>query len=208
MDFQQYLIFLTITAVWMVIPGPATLLAVNNGIRYGTRKAILAIWGNVIAFQILVALSILGLGVVLAASETAFMWLKTIGALYLAYLGFRLWMAPIANVEQSNNPEWQDVSQLVLFRRAFLTTLSNPKALTYISALLPQFININHFEITHLLTISFTIAMAQFIAFASYAKLSSNFNIWLKNENNHRWFNRIIGSIFAGFGLTLGFSNH
>jgi len=207
MDFQQYLIFLTITLVIMATPGPATLLTVNNGIRYGARKAILAIWGNVIALQILVTLSIFGLGSVLAASEVAFLWLKTIGALYLVYLGFKLWTAPITTFKENDSFDQQSVSQFVLFRRAFLITLTNPKALLYISALLPQFINVNNFEIMHLLTITLTIALMQFIAFASYAVLSSNIQVWLKNKNNRQRFNRISGSTFAGFGLALGLSD-
>ena len=207
MTLEQYLIFLTITLAWMFAPGPATLLAVNNGIRYGSRMAILATFGNILAFQVLVLLSIIGLGAVLAASTIAFQVLKIIGALYLVYLGFKLWTTPIATFKKGDNFEQQDASQRVLFRRAFFITLSNPKALIYISALLPQFINVNNFEIMHLLTISLTIALSQFIAFTSYAMLASSIQVWLKNENNCRWFNRFSGSTFIGFGVALGLSN-
>jgi len=207
MTLEQYLIFLTITLAWMFTPGPTTLFSVNNGIRYGAKRAVLAAFGNILAFQILVLLSILGLGVVLAASTIAFQVLKIIGTLYLVYLGFKLWTAPIATFKEGDNFEQQDASQRVLFRRAFFTTLSNPKALTYISALLPQFINVNNFEIMHLLTISLTIALVQFIVFTSYAMLASSIQVWLKNENNCRWFNRLSGSTFAGFGVALGLSD-
>ena len=207
MDFEQYLIFLAITLAWMFAPGPATLFSVNNGIRYGAKKAVLATFGNILAFQVLVLLSILGLGAVLAASTTAFQILKIIGALYLVYLGYKLWTAPIVAFKENDNFDQQDVSQAVLFKRAFLITFLNPKALIYISALLPQFINVTNFEIVHLLTITLTIALLQFIAFASYAVLSSNIQAWLKNKNNRRWFNRLSGSTFAGFGMALGLSD-
>ncbi len=207
MDIDQYLIFLAITIAWMFAPGPATLFSVNNGIRYGAKKAVLATFGNILAFQILVLLSILGLGAVLAASTMAFQILKIIGALYLIYLGFKLWTAPIIAFKESDNFDQQDASQSALFRRAFLITFLNPKALIYISALLPQFINVNNFEIVNLLTITLTIALLQFIAFSSYAILSSNIQVWLKNENNRQRFNRLSGSTFAGFGLALGLSD-
>ena len=207
MTLEQYLIFLAITLAWMFAPGPATLFSINNGIRYGARRAVLATFGNILAFQILVLLSILGLGVVLSASTIAFQVLKIIGALYLVYLGFKLWTAPVVAFKENNNFNQQDSSQFVLFRRAFLITLLNPKALIYISALLPQFINVDNFEIVHLLTITLTIALIQFIAFASYAMLSSSIQVWLKNENNGRWFNRLSGSTFVGFGAALGLSD-
>ncbi|SHN89374.1 hypothetical protein BHECKSOX_1732, partial [Bathymodiolus heckerae thiotrophic gill symbiont] len=86
-------------------------------------------------------------------------------------------------------------------------TFLNPKALIYISALLPQFINVNNFEIVHLLTISLTIALVQFIAFSLYAMLSSNIQRWLKNKNNRQRFNKLSGSTFIGFGIVLGLSD-
>jgi threonine/homoserine/homoserine lactone efflux protein len=58
-----------------------------------------------------------------------------------------------------------------------------------------------------LLTISLTIALVQFIVFTSYAMLASSIQVWLKNENNCRWFNRLSGSTFAGFGMALGLSD-
>ena len=58
MDFEQYLIFLAITLAWMFTPGPTTLFSVNNGIRYGAKRAVLAAFGNILAFQVLVLLSI------------------------------------------------------------------------------------------------------------------------------------------------------
>ncbi len=123
MSFEQYLVFLAITLAWMFAPGPATLFSINNGIRYGAKKAVLATFGNVLAFQVLVLLSILGLGAVLAASTVAFQVLKIIGALYLVYLGFKLWTAPIIAFKESDEFSQQEVSQSVLFRRAFLITL-------------------------------------------------------------------------------------
>ena len=54
MDFEQYLIFLAITLAWMFTPGPTTLFSINNGIRYGAKRAVLAAFGNILAFQVLV----------------------------------------------------------------------------------------------------------------------------------------------------------
>ena len=58
--------------MFMLSPGPSTFNCMNNGIRYGARKSVVGVLGNVVAFQLLIALSVIGLGAVLAASEILF----------------------------------------------------------------------------------------------------------------------------------------
>jgi threonine/homoserine/homoserine lactone efflux protein len=176
----------------------------NNGIRYGARKSVVGVLGNVVAFQLLIALSVIGLGAVLAASEIAFQIIKIIGAFYLVYLGVKIW---ISQAVVDGHPRSEaDVTSLQLCKRAFLVTMSNPKALIYISALLPQFININQPSLSQFLLIALTIGMAQFVAFSLYAILSSRARYWLSNKRNRQLFNRASGLTFMGFGVALGLS--
>ena len=108
------LIFIVITFTFMLSPGPATFNCMNNGIRYGARKSVLGVLGNVAAFQLLIVLSVIGLGAILAASEIAFQVIKVIGAIYLVYLGVKIWLSPaVVNVE-GNSKNGADVKTLWL----------------------------------------------------------------------------------------------
>lgn len=95
MSIEQYLAFLTITVVLLLSPGPSVLLSISNGVKYGAKLASAGVMGNVVAFQILMTLSATGLGAILAASSEFFIVLKIIGALYLIYLGLKLWFSSI-----------------------------------------------------------------------------------------------------------------
>lgn len=204
MSINEYLIFFIVTFMFMLSPGPSTFNCMNNGIRYGARKSVVGVLGNVVAFQLLIALSVIGLGAVLAASEIAFQIIKIIGAFYLVYLGVKIWLSQA--VVDGHPMSEADVTSLQLCKRAFLVTMSNPKALIYISALLPQFININQPSLSQFLLIALTIGMAQFVAFSLYAILSSRARYWLSNKRNGQLFNRASGLTFMGFGLALGLS--
>jgi len=204
MNLNEYLIFVVITFTFMLSPGPSTFNSMNNGIRYGARKSVIAVLGNVAAFQLLIVLSVIGLGAVLAASEMAFQIIKVIGAVYLAYLGIIIWRSQTVVSANGVGETRVDISALQLCKRAFLVSMSNPKALIYITALLPQFINLNQPSLPQFILTALTIGATQFAAFSAYAILSSKARIWLNNSNNLKIFNRISGATFIGFGIALG----
>ena len=90
MSLSALLAFALILSVGVATPGPTVLLAMSNGSRYGLRHAMVGMLGAVTADVVLVALVGCGLGVLLDASETAFVTLKLAGAAWLAYVGVRM----------------------------------------------------------------------------------------------------------------------
>ena len=205
MSIDNYIIFLTITAVFMASPGPAILLCINNGVQHGVRLSAFAVLGNILAFQIMIVLSAIGVGSILATSITFFYLLKIIGALYLLYLGLKLWFTPVRNLSSLSN-QVKKHSAFSLFRQAFLVTATNPKALIYITALLPQFIDIQQPILAQVITLNPAIAVLQFIIFISYIIAASQVRRWLQYNSTRLWFNRVTALIFISFAVTLGLS--
>lgn len=203
MSLEQYLIFLSVTGLYMASPGPAILLCINNGVQHGARLSSYGVLGNVIAFQILIVLSAIGIGSILATSLEIFNLLKILGAIYLCYLGIKIWFSPINTGMQNLSVENRKRPSFV-FRHAFLVTASNPKALIYVTALLPQFLDIHQPLVAQLFRLNTGIAILQFVIFMSYVILSSRARVWLNNEMTRKLFNRISGVIFIGFGIALG----
>ncbi len=70
--------------------------AINNGIKHGSEISSFGVLGNVAALMLLVIVSAIGLGALLVASEFFFLVLKIIGAIYLFYLGIKLWVADLS----------------------------------------------------------------------------------------------------------------
>jgi homoserine/homoserine lactone efflux protein len=205
MTFDQYVIFLTITGFYMASPGPAILLCINNGVQHGVKRSVMAVLGNVVALQILIILSAIGLGSILATSVAIFNLFKIAGALYLLYLGLKIWFLPVNKLDL-NETLLRHRKLSYLFRHAFLVTASNPKAFIYITALLPQFIDIHQPVLTQLVSINPAIAMLQFLIFMSYVVMASQVRNWLNNDFTRTVFNKVTGMIFIGFAIALGFS--
>ncbi len=208
MSIELYLSFVAITIVLLLSPGPSVLLSINNGVKYGSKLASVGVMGNVIAFQILMVLSATGLGAILATSSEFFMVLKIIGAMYLIYIGFKLWLTSVPQSLNEQSPEQNQKSPLSLFKEAFFVTISNPKALVFVSALLPQFINTNNTLLPQIILLSLTTAVIHFAIYQSYAALSSKAKHKLESSKNRSVFNKISGVTFVSFGVALGLSEN
>lgn len=207
MSIDQYFLFVTITGVFLLSPGPSVILSINNGIHHGMKRALIGVLGNIAAFQFLIALSALGLGTILTASSEVFFILKVFGAFYLVYLGIKIWLSPTAKNE-SKFPESKNSNRSHLFKQAFLITSSNPKALVYVSALLPQFINTQQAIIPQIFMLGLTSAIVQFLIFSSYVTIGSKSKHWFKNPKKLRIYNKVSGVTFVGFGVALGISEN
>lgn len=208
MSFDEYLVFVAITSVFLLSPGPSVLLSINNGIKYGVQRSSIAVLGNVSAFQLLIVLSSIGLGAVLTASADLFDFLKILGAIYLVYLGLKIWFSPVVSNQNEIAIKDCDSAPFTLFKQAFLVTSSNPKALVYVSALLPQFIDTQQTLLSQLMTLAITSAVVQFVIFMAYVILASKARRWLENPAKRKVFNRLSSISFIGFGAALGLSEN
>ncbi|MDG9883872.1 LysE family translocator [Pseudomonas sp. GD04058] len=138
MDASTLLLYIIAASAVMITPGPAMLLALNNGASHGMRVAGFGMAGAMLSDLILIAAVGCGLGALLQASEQLFSLVKWIGAAYLLYLAVVLWRAPVRALGVSGAAA--AVSGRSTFVRALIVGLSNPKGLLFFSAFLPQFI--------------------------------------------------------------------
>ena len=208
MNIDQYLLFVAITSVFLLSPGPSVMFSINNGVRHGIKKSSIAVLGNIFAFQLFTVLSTLGLGAVLTASNEIFNILKYSGAAYLIYLGLKIWRAPVVLQQQAISAKEQNSDALTLFRRGFLVTSSNPKLLVYISALLPQFIDTQQALIPQMVLLGITSALVMCTVFMSYAIIGTKSRCWFESPKKLKLFNRFSGVTFISFGTALGFSEN
>lgn len=205
MGIEQYVLFVSLTLIVMLSPGPGVLHAINNGLRYGVKMSCFAVMGNVLALSILVVVSAIGLGAILVASELYFNILKYLGAMYLFYLGVKLWFSsPEMNTGEMT---LQKKNKQTLFRDAFLVTATNPKALAYVTALLPQFMNTGGDFVEQLVLLGFTIAFIQFATLIFYAWFSSKIRPFFESRKVLKGFNRFAGATFVAFGAALAISD-
>ncbi|MCW8903006.1 LysE family translocator [Sedimenticola sp.] len=202
MELTDYLTFLLIALVATASPGPAVLLAVTNAVTLGMRRTLVAIMGNVTGIVLLAALSSIGLGALIHASETLFQLVKWIGGLYLIYLGIRLWRSglgrlPVEGVCVASR------SPVRLFFQAFMVAVSNPKAIAFCTALFPQFVEPTTAMLPQFTLLAGTFGLLSFTFLCGYALMASRSSGWLQNTDWSVRFNRITGGLFVGLGSLL-----
>lgn len=200
MTIEQWLFFLPAAFALNIFPGPNNLLSLANATRYGFWASFFAAFGRLPAFAVMVALTAVGLGALLAASETAFLILKWVGAAYLLYLGVRMLTAKIAP-QPAEAPQAPTVPLKILMRQEFLVAASNPKAIAIFTAFLPQFIQPNGGAIwIQLLLMGTSFIVMEIAAMAIYAVIGDQLKSFAKSERGMAWLNRGSGGALIGAG--------
>lgn len=193
MSLSTWLLYVAAVFVLTVTPGPSVLMCVSTSVNLGARKAFVTSLGSTTAIVGLMALSALGLGTLLAASETWFTALKWAGAAYLAYLGVRALLAPGADIRVQGGAV---AGGRRLFAQGFLVGLSNPKALLFFGALFPQFLNPAAPQVPQFLVLGATFVFFELGWLMVYALTASRAQGWLQQPQRARQFNRLTGAVF------------
>lgn len=173
-----------------------------SGLKYGFRRGYWTTIGLILGILAQFCIVAIGLGAVLAASETAFNLLKWAGAAYLIYLGwlqFRTDAAPVA-VEAAPAGDFR-IRELVM--RGCLINLVNPKGTVFLMAVVPQFINPLAPLATQYLIIAATLCLTDLVAMGCYTTLAARMLKLLRTQRHVRWVNRTFGAMFILAGTVL-----
>lgn len=178
--------------------GPNNLLAMNHGAQGGIRFAAAASSARLLVFAPMIAASAMGLGVLLAASATAFNVMKVIGAAYLIWMGFKL-------LRSRPDPDDIDSARKVptlrtAFRREGLSAISNPKAILIFAAFFPQFVDVQAYWESYAIlgTVFLFLETLAILVYATVGHFAAAFA-----ATRLHWFQRASGIGMLGFGVLL-----
>jgi threonine/homoserine/homoserine lactone efflux protein len=198
MGMELYVGFVLASSLILIIPGPTIILVVSQAITHGKRSVAPLTAGVVTGDLTAMTLSLLGLGSLLSVSAELFNALKWLGALYLIYLGIRLWISKPVQVEiqtsvvQSTNRS--------LFRSSFIVTALNPKSITFFIAFFPQFVSTSG-SIGQLFLLGLTFLTLAGVNAMIYGLFAGRFNELMQKQSARRWLNRGGGSALIGAGI-------
>ncbi len=131
-------LFATAALLVNLTPGPDMLFVAGSSAARGRRDGVFAALGVGLGCMLHIALAVLGLSALLAASATAFTIVKWVGAAYLVWTGIMMLRsagqrAVDANVAAPSTP-------MKVFWQGAVTNALNPKVALFFLAFLPQFI--------------------------------------------------------------------
>ncbi|MDD3355279.1 homoserine/homoserine lactone efflux protein [Zoogloea sp.] len=199
MSFHLWLGFLATTLVVAISPGPGAVLSMSVGLRHGYWPALRGILGLQTALLLQLGLVAAGLGALLATSETAFAVVKFAGAAYLVWLGIQRWRAP---VEEGGLEEGR-VSGHNFYRQGILVNMGNPKAIVFIAALVPQFIDPALPRLPQFVIMALTMCVIDTAVMSCYALLASRFRGMVRSRRAALIQNRLFGGLFVSAGALL-----
>jgi threonine/homoserine/homoserine lactone efflux protein len=200
MDLHSWLIYLLAAIGLSLSPGPNGLLALTHGALHGRRKALYTIFGGAIGFTIVIALSMFGIGALLAASLVWLTVMKWVGGAYLVWLGIQVWRAPAIGVEV-DGAAVPSRSGWSLFQQGALSALTNPKGILFFVAFLPQFIDPARSLIVQFFVMAGTFAVTEIVTELFIACMAHRISPWLRRVG--RRFNQVCGGIFVAIGAAL-----
>jgi len=193
--------FVALALVAVFSPGPAVLLAVPHSAQFGVRRAVFPILGNITGLAILVGLTAYGLGSVLESSSQWFLGLRIAGGLYLVYLGVKLLRAKSLDLSATPALTVQP-SRRKSYLQGVMVALSNPKAILFIGALFPQFIDLAQPLWTQLLVMGLTLMSMSFGGLIVWAALSGAL-LAKGHKALYGKINTVSGALFIAFGAAL-----
>jgi threonine/homoserine/homoserine lactone efflux protein len=200
-SLHGYLLYCGLYAIAIAVPGPGVVAIVARALRSGFRSTIPAAAGTAVGDWALMSLSSLGLALLAQSLGKLFLIVKLGGAAYLFYLGYKYWVAGVAETSDVVPADVRGgfLSQLAL-------TLGNPKAIAFFVALLPTVIDLHHLKLSGY----FQLSVASWVLIPAitltYAALASRVGGFLTSRNARRRINRAAAVVMVGAGVGVAIS--
>jgi homoserine/homoserine lactone efflux protein len=207
MDFNIWLAYVVTEFLLSVTPGPAVLLISSPGMKYGAKTSYFGSLGISTGNLVYFALSAFGLGALIVRASDIFEIIKFLGACYLVFIGLKMVYNTLKRAQHAvdDTPVKPKRSGNAFFN-AFVTQISNPKAIIFFVSLLPQFVNPQYNVFYQFSILALTTIVMETMILAFYGWLSAKGSTSLRNNPKiMKWIDRVGGGILVGIGINLFF---
>jgi threonine/homoserine/homoserine lactone efflux protein len=131
-------LFLGAAVVLAALPGPGLFYIAGRTLASGRTDGLASCMGSALGGLVHVLAGAVGVSALLMASASAFTVLKTIGGLYLIYLGVQTWRTAGSGITAVGSASAPASARTI--RQGFIVEATNPKTAAFFLALIPQFI--------------------------------------------------------------------
>lgn len=127
MEYGVLLVFIPTFFFVSITPGMCMTLALGLGMSIGFRRTLWMMLGEVVGVALVAISAVLGIAAVMIKMPWLFVVFKTVGAMYLAYLGLQMWQSKGKMALSDDNLQTSQSSNLGLVAQGFITAIANPK---------------------------------------------------------------------------------
>lgn len=207
LGISDFGLFLVAVLLLNATPGPDTAYIVGRSIAQGRSAGLMSALGISAGCCVHALASAIGLSAILAASATAFTFIKLAGGAYLVYLGIRMMLAKPGDPSAANAV--QDVRpHRTIFLQAMVTNVLNPKVILFFLAFIPQFVRADAPQ----KTVAFLLLGVAFAVISMFWNSGTAFLAGTlargagRNPRVKLWLERVVGATFVALGAKLAFT--
>lgn len=203
MELSVWLSFLGTVLLIAFTPGPSVLLATANSMKYGAKKTVGTIFGDLTANLCQMILASVGLASFVISSGALFQFIKWCGVAYLIYMGLTKIFSQTKI--QLSGVKVEERSFSKLFGEGFLMSAANPKAIVFFAALFPLFLDPHAPFLVQVAILAATYLLIDGISLLIYTRFAEQLKSYLENQQKVHLQNKIVGSllIFSGIMLSM-----
>ncbi|MGE8560077.1 MAG: LysE family transporter [Acinetobacter sp.] len=195
MSYQVWLAYMLACWVISISPGAGAIASMSSGLNYGFRRGYWNALGLQLALLVQIGIVAAGVGVLFATTPWAFLVVKWFGVGYLLYLAYLQWQAPTQSIEIQQEQPNKSIPKLILY--GFLVNMSNPKAIVFLLAVLPQFLDLSKPQWIQYVIMAATMVTIDLIVMAGYTGLAAKVLRLLKSPKQQKYMNRTFAVLFS-----------
>jgi threonine/homoserine/homoserine lactone efflux protein len=201
MTFESAVTYLLAIFLFAITPGPGVFALIATGMNAGFRRCLSLTVGMTLSDVLYLLLATFGLATLAEHWGEVFGVIRVLGALYLFYLGWKLWTSPTQDDEMpATGSSGGTLAGMV---QGFLISASNPKVILFYIAFLPTFVDLDRLggsSLTLLVTLTVVGLMGGLCLVAAGAARARRI---FRSSRAQRRLNRGAGSLMIGAGALL-----
>ena len=200
MTLESYGLFLAASFLLWITPGQDTIYIIARSISQGRMAGIVSALGVGTGAFIHAILATAGVSIIILTSPFLFLLVKTIGGLYLIYLGLN---ALFSQSTLNSDTKIENTKLIKIYSQGVITNVLNPKVALFFIAFLPQFANVNAIT-SSLLFLGFSFVVGGTIWCLIIACFASSFSSIIRQSNTiQNCIGKITGVVYIGLGLNV-----
>lgn len=186
--------FCTIWFAAAMTPGANVAFTVSISSRYGFRAGIACATGFVVGILIYALVAAFALGLIAQWFAPFLAIMRWVGVAYLLWLAWKIWNAPGAGGKAA---EVASPSYGKILMQAALITLTNPKAMVFVTVAIPQAVDMSRPTNPQLVILALAASASSFLAHSTYSTLGYALGRAVPSEAAGIWVNRLIAAILV-----------
>ena len=198
---ESALSFFLAIVIFGITPGPGTFAVLARALTRGAASCVMLALGMTVSDILYLIAACFGLATIAQHWSELFLAIRIIGGLYLCYLGWKMWTAPLDldGLERNDSRG----GQLMSFTQGFLISASNPKVILFYIAFLPTFMDLTSLNGADIMLASGLTLAGLMLGLMMIAHFAAKARNWLRSEAAVKRLNRSAGSIMVAAGAYL-----